>query len=55
MDKYIQEALKITKMLEKEINFLIDELKQDKINEEELNKKLLNIKRDLLSIYFRIA
>ena len=55
MNKYQKHAIKITKTLEKEINFLIKSINQNEINEKTLNEKLLEIKRDLLSIYFNIA
>ena len=55
MNKYQKNAIKITKDIQKEINFLIKAINQSKISEKDLKKRLLKIKRELLSVYFCIA
>jgi len=55
MDKYQKKALEMMKELEKEISFFIKLLKFNQLTEEQLNKKLRDVKRELLSIYFNIA
>jgi len=55
MDKYQKGALQMCKELKKEISSLIKQLKLNKLTEEEFNKELRNVKRELLSIYFNIA
>lgn len=55
MDKYQKKALNMIKELEKEITSLIKLLKFNKLTEEKLNEKLVEIKRELLSIYFNLA
>lgn len=55
MNKYQKNAFQMCKELNKEINYLVKSLKINKLTEEQLNEKLLKIKRELLSIYFNIA
>ena len=55
MNKYQKNALQMCKELKKEINYLVKLLKTNKLTEEQLNEKLLKIKRKLLSIYFNVA
>ena len=55
MNKYQKNAIKITKDIQKEINFLIKAINQNKISEKNLKERLLQIKRDLLSVYFNVA